>query len=510
MPVPDDRRRDDGGAACAAPSPAAAAPAALQIDMELGKGELHRRQVVVASGRARPLCQRDRQHRGGCGGARRAAAQLLEGLPPATGGLALGLCGLCGLLIELQRLDVHVEQLAYLQPIVSMASVLALVLVALVCARIVLCTHQVRKELREPAAIAAYVACVFALMLICSRNVGALAGDRAARTLVTALLVPIGALVVLFVQRCWRTGTPPEPFYNPPTNPAVFLLAGVSVGVSPWLLMSCFVIGVAQGFSIVPVEAVRTLRQPQHVAANMSIWILQAPGSVNAVMWGLLRRDAVVISSTAPWLSGALDGISHALFAYSVLLFSLTLVATWQRRNAISAQGFSGSWAALTFPSCSTAIAALHYSCLDGGSAGPMDQPMWVQRPLQIYALVLAALASVLVVAVTAAFIKQQLNRIRLLSRVHPLTRPATDDATAGSELPSKDVQEHNQLPLSNDNDGSDGTSESEKDEPDPEQPPFPLIASGSLVFDDPDSPRADDDKEKEEEEDRTVAVFDL
>ena len=165
----------------------------------------------------------------------------------------------------------HVEQLAYLQPIVSMASVLALVLVALVCARIVLCTHQVRKELREPAAIAAYVACVFALMLICSRNVGALAGDRAARTLVTALLVPIGALVVLFVQRCWRTGTPPEPFYNPPTNPAVFLLAGVSVGVSPWLLMSCFVIGVAQGFSIVPEW------RPCGHFANRSTWPQTCP-----------------------------------------------------------------------------------------------------------------------------------------------------------------------------------------------------------------------------------------
>ena len=207
--------------------------------------------------------------------------------------------------------------------------------------------------------------------------------------------------------------------------------------------------------------------------------MLQAPASINAVMWGLLRRDSTVVSSTAPWLSSALDGISHALFWYSVLLVCLTLAATWQRRAAIRSQGFHWGWVALTFPSCSTSIAALHYSRFDGGSAGPGHLPAWSQTPLLAYALVVSALTCVTVVAVTVGVVRQELQRAQTVGR-----------PVIGCDAPSKEQQtvvlfDKPQQPPAHDG----GSNAGWKEECDPEQPPYPLTGSGSLVFDEPDSP---------------------
>ena len=247
--------------------------------------------------------------------------------------------------------------------------------------------------------------------------------------------------------------------------------------------------------------------------------MLQAPASINAVMWGLLRRDSTVVSSTAPWLSSALDGISHALFWYSVLLVCLTLVATWQRRAAIRSQGFHWGWVALTFPSCSTSIAALHYSRFDGGSAGPGHLPAWSQSPLLTYALVVSALTCVTVVAVAVGVARQELQRAQTVGRAvigcdapskeqqtvvlfdKPQQPPAHDGGSnagwkeecdpeqppahdGGSSAGWKEECDPEQPPA---HDG--GSSAGWKEECDPERPPYPLTGSGSLVFDEPDSP---------------------
>ena len=198
----------------------------------------------------------------------RRAVLLLRGLPPALGGLALGLCGLGGLLLELQRAtEVPVRMVAIMQAAIWVTTVAALVLVLLACARAVLCAEEVRKELREPALVTGHIACVYALMLLCSRNSGVL-GSRTARALLTAACVPLVALIIRFIERCWRTATYPEPFYNPPTNPAVVVLAGIGVAVTPWLLMPCFVIGLLGAVSLVPAQVWRTLRSPEDVGKD--------------------------------------------------------------------------------------------------------------------------------------------------------------------------------------------------------------------------------------------------
>ena len=184
-----------------------------------------------------------------------------------------------------------------------------------------------------------------------------------------------------------------------------------------------------------------------------------------------------MISSTAPWLSGALDGISHALFWYSVLLVCLTLAATWQRRTAIRSQGVHWGLVALTFPSCSTSIAALQYSRFDGGSAGPGDLPAWSQTPLLTYALIVSALTCATVIAVTVGVVRQELKRAQTI--VHP---------QIGGDSPAKQpaVASDKQTPENSDGSGW-------KEACDPEQPPYPLTGSGSLVFDEPGSPCSSD-----------------
>ena len=215
--------------------------------------------------------KRCRQHT--CGfesGARppRRAELLLRGLPPALGGLALGLCGLGGLLLELQRAaEVPVRMVEVMQAAIWLTTVVALMLVLLACARAVLCAEEVRKELREPALVTGHIACVYALMLLCSRNSGVV-GSHTARLLVTAMCGPLIALIIRFIERCWRTATYPEPFYNPPTNPAVVVLAGIGVAVTPWLLMPCFAIGLLGAVSLVPAQVWRTLRSPQDVGKD--------------------------------------------------------------------------------------------------------------------------------------------------------------------------------------------------------------------------------------------------
>lgn len=413
----------------------------------------------------------------------RGLAELLRGLPSALGGLALGLCGLGGLLIELQRVTDAQERTVWLmETAVYLTTAVAFMTVLLVCARAILCAEELRKELLEPVHISGHVACLYALMLICSRSASAI-GDTTARVLQGAMIFPLSALIVRFIERCWRTSTYPEPIYNPPTNPAVVVLAGVTVAATPWLLISCFTIGALGGVSLVPAQAWRVLHSPEHVAPNISVWMLQAPASINAVMWGLLRRDRVIMF-LVPWLSGARDNISHALFWYSVLLFFITLVAAWQRRKAIWSQGFTPRWVALTFPSCSTSIAALHYSWCDGPALSA-----WIQTPLQTYALVLSTLTCLMVSAVAIGVIGQQLKCMRT---VWHATTPC-DSYPAQKQAESVQQQQKKVEDNSDDEEavpvrGTDSAAATNAGR-DLEQL-YPFKSSGSLVFDEPSSPR--------------------
>jgi hypothetical protein len=211
--------------------------------------------------------------------------------------------------------------------------------------------------------------------------------------------------------------------------------------------------------------------------------MLQAPASINAVVWGLLCRYKVIMVSV-PWLSGVRNNVSHALFWYSVLLFCITLVAAWQRRKAIWSQGFTPRWVALTFPSCSTSIAALQYSWHDG-----LALSAWTQTLLQTYALVLSTLTCLIVSAVTIGVIGQQLKCMRTVWHA----------STPCDSYPAQQQAEsvHQQQKKAEDNrDGEEVVPVRNTDSAaatnagcDLEQL-YPFKPSVSLVFDEPSSPR--------------------
>merc|ERR1712159_175652 len=118
----------------------------------------------------------------------------------------------------------------------------------------------------------------------------------------------------------------------------------------------------------VPFEVWRTLRHPNTVTQSPGVALLQAPFSLNALVWGMMRRqggglDEMIGDEFA-------DVLTHALFIASFAMMLIAIYASWQRKHIWTHTSFDPSWGVLTFPSCSTAIAALQYS----GAFAPRGQ----------------------------------------------------------------------------------------------------------------------------------------
>ena len=86
----------------------------------------------------------------------------------------------------------------------------------------------------------------------------------------------------------------------------------------------------------------------------------------------------------------------------------LTLLALWRRRAAIRTQGFAPNFAALTFPSCSSAVAALQYAADPrADAAAPRGLAPGARVALQVYAVALALLTLAVVLLVLVGFVIQ-------------------------------------------------------------------------------------------------------
>ena len=75
------------------------------------------------------------------------------------------------------------------------------------------------------------------------------------------------------------------------------------------------------------------------VSASPAAALMQAPCSLNALVWGVMRRDgtsAALLLGT-PDLRVA-DRLTHALFGMATAVLWLTLLALWRRRTAIRKQ----------------------------------------------------------------------------------------------------------------------------------------------------------------------------
>ena len=261
------------------------------------------------------------------------AAPLSSRLPSATAGIALGLCGAGSILSELHRLwggpaDGGTLVLTWM----AAAAWLPFSLSRL-CRRRVLAA-----ELRVPSQIASYGAWQMVWQFLSLRLVY-LASPTAARVLVAVGQALQLGLLVWFLAACWSTRTAPEPFWNPPTvNVAVSTIAGIGVGLPAGFSVGCFVLALFLQLALVPWQVWRVSCEAA-VSASPAVAMMQAPCSLNALVWGVMRRDgtsAALLLGT-PDLRVA-DRLTHALFGMATAVLWLTLLALWRRRTAIRKQ----------------------------------------------------------------------------------------------------------------------------------------------------------------------------
>lgn len=285
------------------------------------------------------------------------AKGILESLPVGTNGIALGLCGLSGIAREWKQ-DFFDNTLTF-YGFTGVAGALWL----LFTARCVFAAPraQLVEELGNPRVLFAYGAYQMTYLFVLARFL-------AHPNILPQSLVPgacVGAvaqllLLIAFFVACYRKRCYPEPLWNPPTvNCAVTsIVLAPRLGANQWVVMGSFLLAVSLQATLVPPQVWRTVRD-RTVSPSASVSMMQAPCSLNALTFAVMRR------SNMPdfVFSRSVDAhLGHGLFFFSTLVFWLTLYGVWDRRAAIRHRGFDLSWAAFTFPSCSTAIVTLQYS----------------------------------------------------------------------------------------------------------------------------------------------------
>ena len=346
---------------------------------------------------------------------RRAAAAVEERL--GTNGLALGLCGLAGVCKELVDRGLNLTVVPYWIAM-FFATLLWLAFTARVC---VTPRDRLRIEATTPQLCFAYGAYQMTYLFVLVRVV-ALPCPACVGPGIHLGAVAQVAVIVAFLASCWATGLKPEPLWNPPTvNCAVTTIAGVAtLGAGHWLLRASLWYAMGLQVLLVPWQVWRTVRDPD-IAPNCAVSMMQAPCSLNALTFAALRRGAALQGLGHVFLGDARaeQVLCHGLFACATLVFWLTLYCLWARRKPILDRGFDLSFVALTFPSCSTAIAGLQYSSPPdkAGSSGASGAPLLL---LRVYAFFVAAVVAITVIVVAAGVAKMAVDDVRRRSQPRP------------------------------------------------------------------------------------------
>ena len=173
--------------------------------------------------------------------------------------------------------------------------------------------RQVKTELTQPLTISAYGALSMVYILVVARVAAApvaLDSVAVARVAGSYVFAVAQALLLLwFIWRCQRLRLRPEPFWNPPTiNCALTAIVGAQVGAASWVVIGSFGLAIVLQVVLVPVQVWRVMRS-REVSSNISVAMMQAPSSLNALMWTTMRRNGVL--PAASWLPASADTISH-------------------------------------------------------------------------------------------------------------------------------------------------------------------------------------------------------
>lgn len=370
--------------------------------------------------------------------------------PPPTLGFSLALCGAANVIHELLGSSSWFPKVVR-EAIESAYTWLAFCLFFAYSLRAIIHWRIAIRDLSTPKVIPNYAAGQMALLFLTLRLLGT---SDASAIGVYALSTVQLILLVLFLQRCWTTSTLPEPFWNPPTiNCAVTTIVAAGLGMPDWLVYWSFRLALFLQITIVPIECYRVLfgesddrlstdpSRQKVVANNISVALLQAPCSLNVVAWGAMRRrglHALLICGSNDTMYCE-DAIGHFLFACALGVVVLTGRSLWLRRKPIYDAGFSPAWAATTFPTCSSAIAALHYT---GFSEGDLASPSLLRDNrsipftlLRVIAAMFATATSVLVLTVVFLFLRHQARAIYNASR-HSESQGASVASLSSLESP--------------------------------------------------------------------------
>jgi len=276
----------------------------------------------------------------------------LSRIPSTCSGLALGLAGLsgawCAAEVHFTSFDGACTGGAY--PVWG----LSLVMTGLLVLKMAVCFPVVLDELALPATCAAWGPMPILIMMY-ARFVHQhyLSVDARIGIWIGASFQMI--LMSYFLRLCWHNRVLPEPFYFPVvvSISAVTFTGTQRDATGRYITELHFWLGILILLVCLPVCAYRVLRHPTAVAASPSVAILMAPASFMSLSY---YNAPPSLCEHMPYCT---DVLPTALFGCSTLFFVLSWYCVFRRRHIILSEPFSPAWAAFTFPSMSTATAAV-------------------------------------------------------------------------------------------------------------------------------------------------------
>lgn len=196
----------------------------------------------------------------------------------------------------------------------------------------------VRVELlSKPAVISNYGAWHMTWLFSCGRIFTLISPEVATAGLYLGALVQF-VLMSFFLRACAVQRVAPEPFWNPPTlTAAATTIVGAKLlsGEKAWLNWTSMALGFSVQLLEVPFQVYRVMATDA-VAPGAGVSLMQAPCSLNAVAWGVMRRRY----PSEELFGGCADPLTHTLFFFSTLVLWLTVLALWRRRACIRTRGF--------------------------------------------------------------------------------------------------------------------------------------------------------------------------
>lgn len=342
------------------------------------------------------------------------ATEAALALPPGANGLALGLCGATSLALELQR--IFLPNVRARHTLLAIGGLPAAVMWLTFCMRLCLLAARgaIADELSRPRIVAAYATWGLVYCFGCER-LKVISIDMA-RTLfiLGAAAQPFATL--LFLRAVCRHKTPVEPFFNPATiNPIVVTIVATSLfrtSECHFVITSSLALASIALLLVVPSQLwtvfIRSEPTNEQAAEATSVAVMQAALSTTATAFAVLRRHAFFETC----FHTSADALYISLFAASLIVSWLTAYAVYRRRSvAFATLGIHH--AAFTFPTCSTAMAAILYAYDPINSKAPL--PLFVA--IRMYSLVVSVAAVCATAFVTVGLVSRALRHLSALFR---------------------------------------------------------------------------------------------